>query len=71
MRKAGVDRTVIMNITGHKTGEMFLRYNTVDEEDVRDAMDRFESFLEMNSKKDPEESGTKVEHRSLCEERAK
>ncbi len=54
MRKAGVDRTVIMNITGHKTGEMFLRYNTVDEDDARAAMNQFENFLEMHQKREPE-----------------
>jgi integrase len=45
MRKAGVDRSVIMKITGHKTTAMFDRYNTVDSEDARTAMDRYEGFL--------------------------
>jgi hypothetical protein len=45
MRKAGVDRSVIMKITGHKTTAMFHRYNTVDSEDARSAMDRYEGFL--------------------------
>lgn len=45
MRKAGVDRSVIMKITGHKTTAMFDRYNTVDSEDARTAMMRFEGFL--------------------------
>ena len=30
MRKAGVDQSVIMKMTGHKTAAMFHRYNTVD-----------------------------------------
>jgi integrase len=30
MRKAGVEQTVIMKLTGHKTDSMFRRYNTVD-----------------------------------------
>jgi len=46
MRKAGVDRSVIMKITGHKTTAMFERYNTVDAEDARTAMARFEGFLQ-------------------------
>ena len=29
-RKAGVDRTVIMKLTGHKTLAMYTRYNSVD-----------------------------------------
>ncbi len=45
MRKAGVDRSVIMKITGHKTTVMFERYNTVDAEDARSAMNRFEGYL--------------------------
>ena len=45
MRKAGVDQTVIMKLTGHKTLAMFNRYNTVDQDDARQAMGRLNSFL--------------------------
>jgi integrase len=45
MRKAGVDQTVIMKLTGHKTLAMFNRYNTVDQDDARQAMDRLNTFL--------------------------
>lgn len=45
MRKAGVPQSVIMHITGHKTSAMFERYNTVDEEDARMALDRLNAFL--------------------------
>jgi hypothetical protein len=45
MRKAGVDQTVIMKLTGHKTLAMFHRYNTVDQDDARQAMDRLNTFL--------------------------
>jgi integrase len=45
MRKAGVQESVIMAITGHSTREMFDRYNTVDEEDTRNAVDQFEQHL--------------------------
>jgi hypothetical protein len=38
MRKAGVPESVIMEITGHSTREMFDRYNTVDMEDTRNAI---------------------------------
>ncbi len=41
-RKAGVDRTVIMKLTGHKTLAMFTRYNTVDQADAKDAMEKLE-----------------------------
>jgi hypothetical protein len=37
-RKVGVDRTVIMKLTGHKTLSMFTCYNTVDEADAKQAM---------------------------------
>jgi hypothetical protein len=45
MRKSGVPESVIMKITGHSTREMFLRYDTVDAEDTRKAVDRMEGFL--------------------------
>ncbi len=45
MRKAGVDQTVIMKLTGHKTLSMFNRYNTVDQEDAMGAMKRLDLFL--------------------------
>ena len=44
MRKAGVDRSVIMKITGHKTMSMFERYNTVDGNDAVEACRRLVEF---------------------------
>ena len=46
MRKAGVAESVIMRMTGHSSREMFDRYNTVDEEDMRGAFDQMRTFLE-------------------------
>jgi integrase len=46
MRKAGVAESVIMEITGHSTREMFDRYNRVDMEDSRKAVDQMDLFLE-------------------------
>ncbi len=45
MRKAGVDHSVIMKLTGHKTAAMFHRYNTVDTADARKAYEKFEGLL--------------------------
>jgi hypothetical protein len=45
MRKAGVSESVIMKWTGHSTREMFDRYNTIDEDDMRQTMNQFEGFL--------------------------
>lgn len=45
MRKAGVDRSVIMKITGHKSVSMFERYNTVDSCDAKDALQLLGEFL--------------------------
>ncbi len=45
MRKAGVAESVIMTITGHSTREMFDRYNTVDAEDAKQAINQFGRFL--------------------------
>lgn len=45
MRKSGVPESVIMNITGYPTMEMFLRYDTVDQQNTRKAVDQMEGFL--------------------------
>jgi hypothetical protein len=45
MRKAGVAESVIMAITGHSTRDMFDRYNTVDDEDTKNAIEQFGEFL--------------------------
>jgi integrase len=45
MRRAGVPESVIMKVTGHSTREMFDRYNTVDHEDTRRAVDQMQTFL--------------------------
>ena len=45
MRKAGIAESVIMEITGHSTREMFDRYNTVDRDDKRQAINAFQGFL--------------------------
>ncbi len=45
MRKAGNAQSVRMAITGHSTDEMDRRYDTVDEQDMRVALDRMTSFL--------------------------
>ena len=45
MRKAGVDQTVIMKLTGHKTLAMFNRYNTVDQDDAIQAMQKLDLLL--------------------------
>ena len=45
MRKAGVDQTVIMKLTGHKTLSMFNRYNTVDQDDALEAMRKLDLLL--------------------------
>jgi len=50
MRKAGVAESVIMKITGHSTREMFDRYNTVDEDDTRKAVQQLEGFLQVLTK---------------------
>ena len=47
LRKAGVDRNVRMVIFGHTDGnDMDSRYDTVDETDLRNAVDRYEVFFQ-------------------------
>ncbi len=45
MRKAGVNQSVIMRLTGHKTLSMFQRYNTVDLADAKEAYHKLEEML--------------------------
>lgn len=45
MRKAGVAESVIMEMSGHTTREMFDRYNTIDTEDREEAVSKFQQFL--------------------------
>ncbi len=46
MRKAGVQESVIMAITGHSTREMFDRYNTIDAADKKNAIAQLEGHLQ-------------------------
>ncbi len=45
MRRAGIDHLTIMQITGHKTLEVFKRYNSFLEGDLREAACRFNTYL--------------------------
>ena len=45
MRKAGVSKSVIMHLTGHKTTAMFDRDDTIDEEDARDTLEKLKAYL--------------------------
>ncbi len=45
MRKAGVHQTVIMEMTGHRTRAMFDRYNKIDGDDKRVALEQFEALI--------------------------
>jgi integrase len=61
MRKAGVQESVIMEVTGHSTREMFDRYNTIDEDDTRKAVNQLSAFL--NSVDHPVDQVEKVEQK--------
>jgi len=45
MRKAEVNISVIMAISGHKTMAMFRRYNRIDLDDGREAMRKLDVYL--------------------------
>jgi Phage integrase family len=46
MQNAGVRDTVTMQMTGHRTLSMFTRYSSVGQRDVKEAMAKFNAFLE-------------------------
>jgi integrase len=50
MRRAGVAERVIMDIVGHETNAMFVRYNIVDESDTRDAFARTQDYLKTQNR---------------------
>jgi integrase len=45
MDRASVPRKVIMQITGHKTEAMFLRYRIVSSQDLSNAKERMERYI--------------------------
>ncbi len=47
MRKASVVDSVIMEMTGHSTREMFDRYNTIDKEDMFRVWKKWKIFWRM------------------------
>lgn len=53
MRKTGVDHSVIMKRTGHKTPTMFQRYNTVDLDDAKIAYQKLQMLLEQRGDSAP------------------
>ncbi len=50
MRRAGVEEVVTMKLTGHRTMSMYSRYSTVDLEDAKEAMAKFETYLGFGSR---------------------
>jgi integrase len=46
MRRAGVDYFRIMAITGHRTMDVFKRYHTIDQDDLRLAVSQLDTYMD-------------------------
>ena len=55
LRKAGNSPTVIMKASGHKIMSMFIRYNLVDEEDLKGM-----KWIDSESESNNEDFGAKI-----------
>ncbi len=51
LRRAGVPESVVMKISGHKTREVFARYNIVDSKDTTEAMRKLNEFYRIEDAK--------------------
>lgn len=49
-RRRGVPESVVMRMSGHRTGAVFDRYNIVEEDDLRDAVKRIEAGAAKSSR---------------------
>ena len=46
LRRAGADALTAMKMTGHKTMGVFKRYNTIDEQDLKAARRRVDTYMD-------------------------
>jgi integrase-like protein len=53
MIRAGIDKTVAKKISGHRTDAIFDRYNITSDEDIRDAMQKNETYVSGLAAKSP------------------
>jgi len=54
-----------MDVTGHSTREMFDRYNTIDEDDSRKAVDQMTAYLK--NVDHPVDQADKIEQKKINE----
>ena len=48
-RRRGVPESVVMKMSGHRTRAVFDRYNIIEEDDLRDAVQRIEAGIAASS----------------------
>jgi integrase len=64
-RRAGIDYFRIMAITGHKTMTVFKRYNTIDCDDLQQAVRQLDTYMDTMASQTPEVATQRIDNTGM------